>query len=196
MTIVISTPDVVAPMPWEKQSIETAKSFGAFKIYRDLKPSERSLRLTVIRLYGENHEHYAGKLRQMSTWSAQYQWVSRAAAWDEHLDQVEREAQVQAIKDMRTRHTKIGQLLQNKAIERLKGVTPDELTIGDILSFLAQGTNLERKSLGEPEEIVHVEATVGVINYSTMTDIELRKILATKIGSASFPQLTSGQEDE
>lgn len=61
---------------------ESAKAFQAFTIYRDLPIDERSLQMVSQRL---------GKNRSLcARWSAQFQWMDRAKAWDSKQDQIRR----------------------------------------------------------------------------------------------------------
>lgn len=61
---------------WDRQDDESPKAHAAFVQYRDL-GVERSIDKTRIRL-GKT----AGYARHLETWSSQYRWVERAAAWD------------------------------------------------------------------------------------------------------------------
>ena len=65
--------------PWERQAGDTDKSFSAFLIYRA--QEKRSLRRVVT----------AAKTSypRVSRWSREGGWVSRAAAWDDHLAAVQ-----------------------------------------------------------------------------------------------------------
>jgi hypothetical protein len=61
---------------------ESAKAYEAFALYRDLPPSERSLVAVSERL--------GKQLSMFKRWSAQFQWVKRATAWDTHQDRIRR----------------------------------------------------------------------------------------------------------
>lgn len=180
---------------WEKFPQETAKSFGAFKVYRDLAATERSLKRTCEIFYGE---YSPGKMRQMQTWSAQYSWVARAAAWDEYMDQKSREEQLKQVKEMRERQAKLGKALQQAAITRLRTIVPEELTPEQVLAFINLGINIERKALGEPEQIHKITGGVAVVDFSKLTDEELQKILSAQlhIHDIGFPQLEAGENIE
>lgn len=180
---------------WEKQPQESAKAFGAFKVYRDLATHKRSLKQAATDLYGPDHEHLISKMRQFQTWSAQYAWVARVAAWDEELDRQERDAHIQQVREMRVRHGKIGQVLQQKAVERLKKIIPEELSVEEMMSLLLSGTAMERKAVGEPDETHKVEAVVGVVDFSQMSEGELRKVLAGRI-QVNLPAMLPGEDDD
>lgn len=140
------------PAPWERQPGESAKAYHAFCIYRDMPPRERSLRAVSARLKGQS-----GKAKKVSTnvylWSRDWSWQERAKAWDEERERQEREAELEAIKEMRRRHAKEAVALQTKALERLQMMDPDELSPESVLRFIVEAAKLERISRGEPETI-------------------------------------------
>lgn len=72
---------------FERQEGETAKSFAAFKVYRDL-GLQRSLRRTAELVYGEGTK----SVRRIEKWSSQHDWYSRARAWDDYHEMLRREA--------------------------------------------------------------------------------------------------------
>ena len=100
------------------------------------------------------HAKTTAKLRQMTIWSSKFNWVERASAWDEHLDDKNREAQEKARRDMGERHAKMAVEVQEMAIQRLKAMKPEELTPTQVLSFITEATKLERVARGEPAEEV------------------------------------------
>lgn len=167
--------------PWEKLDEETPRAFSAFKTYRDLPSHGRSLARAVIKLYGEPSK---SKLRQFQTWSAKYGWVERALAWDLEVDRVSRVSKLAAIKDMNERQIRVGKVLQQKAIERLKEFDNAELTPEMILRYVQVGMQLERVALGQPTEITESHNQNmnlnAVIDYTEKSDDELRKVIQQK----------------
>lgn len=69
---------------WERQPGETDKAYAAFRLYRDMNPSTRSI--TAAR-------QQSGKTsdRQWEEWSGKYAWVERAAAYDAWSDTIRRD---------------------------------------------------------------------------------------------------------
>lgn len=173
--------ELFEPAPiWEKLPHETSRAFGAFIVYRNLPAHKRSLRQAVITLHGDwSHS----KQRMFQRWSAKYNWVSRASAWDEEVDRETRVIQIEAVKLMNERHVQVGKALQQKAIERLRAVTPEEMKLEDILAFLNTGVKFERQALGEPDEIVSVqkEEMLEIVDYSKMSTDQLKAMLARKL---------------
>lgn len=141
------------PAPWERQPGEPARAYGAFCIYRDLPPHERSLRAVAERLGGKRSETGRRSTRPLERWSSRWRWVERAARWDEEQDRRAREAQIRAVKDMRERHAKEAMALQQKALERLRAMDPEELSPADVLRYFVEAAKLERLSRGEPDTI-------------------------------------------
>ena len=141
------------PAPWERQPGEPARAYGAFCIYRDLPPHERSLRAVAERLGGKRSETGRRSTRPLERWSSRWRWVERAARWDEEQDRRAREAQLRAVKEMRERHAKEAMALQQKALERLKRMDPEELSPKDVLWYFVEAAKLERISRGEPDQI-------------------------------------------
>lgn len=80
-------------MIWERQPTDTAKSWAAFVVYRDLPAGTRSLEEVRQKLGNSS-----GYTRQLEKWSAAHNWVARVAAYDAHLD-AERLAAAKALRD-------------------------------------------------------------------------------------------------
>lgn len=89
-------PNTIVARPWEKQYGESAKAFGAFTVYRDLAPADRSLREVGIRLKRSSS--------MIERWSAAFQWVRRVGAWDSEVDRIRRERQLDQVRQMADRH--------------------------------------------------------------------------------------------
>lgn len=127
--------------PWERQPGETEKQFEAFAIYRDL-GSERSVNEVCKRL---------SKSRTLiSKWSSQNQWVTRACAYDNDLqNQEHRKARKQAA-DTKTRHVKIAMSLEKKALEALNLLEPGQMTARDIRETLKLAIEIQQKFIIDP----------------------------------------------
>ena len=130
---------------WERLPNESSKAYQAFCIYRDL-GVERSLEKVA------QNRGKPGSKSWLNTWSTKYHWVERAQAYDDYLEQEKRKEQEKAILEMVERHTKEAMALQQKALERLKTLNPDELTPRDVLNYLLEAMKVERLNRGEPTE--------------------------------------------
>jgi hypothetical protein len=142
-------------MSWEQQRGESARAFGAFCIYRDLGP-RRTLRAAAQKFYGRAA---ASLERQIDKWSRAFRWLERANDWDRHLDFEARRVQEEVRREMVERHVKESQLLQAKALERLRALRPEELEPADLLRYLVEAAKLERLALGEPDSVQRQEVT-------------------------------------
>lgn len=131
---------------WERLPGESSKAYEAFCIYRDL-GVDRSIEKTA------KSRLKPGSYSWLRNWSSKYNWVERARAYDDYLEREKRKEQEKAILEMVERHTKEAMALQQKALERLKSLDPNELSTRDILSYLMEAIKLERLSRGEPNEV-------------------------------------------
>ena len=151
--------------PWEQQTGESSRAFGAFCVYRDLGP-RRSLRAAAAAFYGRTA---AATERQVDKWSRTFSWVERACAWDRHLDAEARRAQEEARREMVERHVREARALQGKALERLRALCPEELGPADLLRYIVEAAKLERLALGEPDAVQRHELTGrggGALHFS------------------------------
>lgn len=140
---------------WERRPGESARAYAAFCMYRDLPPRERSLTRVAedIAKASTKQRHVASIRRRLSDWSSKWNWVERAAAWDEERDRIARQAQIEAIKEMRERHASEAMMLQKKALDRLRAMDARELAPNDVLRYLIEAAKLERLARGEPETV-------------------------------------------
>ncbi len=169
--------DADEPQPWERMPDETASAFSAFQIYRDLAPAARYCRAVADRYYQGRNPAGTGarpsQVKQVQTWSAAYNWRDRAAAWDawrvDQKEEQERQAEVEAYKDMLRRHLDLGRALQSKVAMRLrggifndadgrpfevKGLHPDALGPGSLVDWLRVGIEVERQARGVVDSVM------------------------------------------
>ena len=156
---------------WERQKSESSKAYAAFCSYRDMGVS-RSLVKIVNIVYGESSEgKLSVNLRQLSTWSVKYGWVSRVEAYDDYLESKSRKEHEIAIQKMVTEHAEAAVITRSKAMERIGLIGEkelNELTPKEALEYLKVAAELERKSRGAPDQIVELGGEVkgsGVVIY-------------------------------
>lgn len=138
----------LTPEPWERQKGESRQAFQAFAIYRDMGAARSTAKVA----------HQLGKSKAlMDRWSAKWSWVARMAAWDAELDRKARESQEKARVEMAERHIKEAMLFQQKIVERLKTLEPDDLSPSDIAKWFDIAVKVERLARGEPTENVKQE---------------------------------------
>jgi hypothetical protein len=173
--------------PWERRPGESSKAHQAFALYRDLGPG-RCLDEASRRYHGQRGaDHTAPAARaprasgQIRRWARRWDWAARAAAWDHELQRRQQAEQVAAVRDMAERHAREAVLLQNKAVERLRQLRPEELNPRETLAFLVEAAKLERLARGEPTERVAEEHHFS--DVTELSDDELARIVAGRTGA-------------
>ena len=122
---------------WERLPQESMKAYAAFCAYRDLGPDRSMAKAGEV----------LGKSQGlMEGWSAAYDWVKRATAWDDEQDRVARKAQMDEIKKMRVRHAKIAQKALDKVSAALDKVNPDAMTNADMARPRIQSRSTFRRT--------------------------------------------------
>lgn len=152
--------------PWERQKGESQKAFEAFACYRDLGP-KRSIAKVAQKL---------GKSTALiARWSARWDWVARAEAWDREQDRLRRESQLEAIKRMNEQHALIASAFLQKLVERLRTVNPMELPAAAMPRWFETAVKVERLARGEPTENISQQHTGKVL--VTHDDTLARRVL-------------------
>jgi len=174
--------------PWQQQPNETAKAFDAFKIYRDLPPSKRSLS-AVVAIIAQNKGHKKGTKEVVinghySRWQQGNNWVARAKAHDAHLDAIELAAfEEERIKDAIKRLAQ-WKTLRSKMVEKLETVGADDIDVNQLLKGLQLANDQIRLELGEedgkPEVQVNIQNNQLLTNFDEMAEEIYGDELATK----------------
>jgi hypothetical protein len=178
--------------PWEQCRGESAKAYAAFCLYRDLGP-RRSIDEASRRYHGREPSGGNGPQARRSReasglirrWATRWDWAARARAWDQELASANAGKQLEAVKEMAERHAREAMLLQNKAVERLRQLRPEELKPRDTLAYLVEAAKLERLARGEPTERIAEEHHFP--DVKELTDDELARIVAGGPGRLSPP---------
>ena len=143
-----------APQPWERQDGETTKNYEAFCEYRDME--KRSLAKVAEKL---------GKIvKLIERWSATFEWVNRAAAWD---DEVARETARELMRDMaktRARQRKQALKMQHKGLELLKDIRSGDAKLSEIVSLLKLGMEQERICLGDVGDVIEERQSESTVS--------------------------------
>ena len=125
---------------WEKRESETARAYRAFCVYRDM-GVDRSLAKVRAKLGKKS-----GYERQLQEWSSDHEWVSRAAAYDEHLEVLLRDEQEERLITERRLQTERELKDTTRLLSAFDGLiqqleNTDDLTL---LALDAQAAYLER----------------------------------------------------
>jgi hypothetical protein len=160
---------------------EDTKRRKAFDLYVRLGP-KRSLEELHRRL--QEQPELIGLSRgpnrsTLDAWSSALHWQARLQDLELEARLRDQEAQVQALRDMDERQIKEALALQQKGIERLNQMNPDELPPSDAIRAVMEGMKAERLIRGQPTENIRQEGTTihGHIDLSGFTNEELRRIV-------------------
>jgi hypothetical protein len=170
---------------WDRLPGESPKAYRAFCVYRDLGPGrclDQASRSYHQRQRAEADGTQPGRQPRASgtirRWAERWNWSVRAMAWDQELEQVKRKKQVEEVEEMAQRHAREALMLQNKAVERLRQLRPEELKPRETLDYLIEAAKLERLSRGEPTERLAEEHHVTDVRQ--LSDDELARIVASQ----------------
>jgi hypothetical protein len=139
--------------PWERQPGEPNLWFSRFERFRLTGPTRTLLGMVNAELVEQGRSR---QLRVPGAWNrafAKWRWRERAEAWDESERQKVREAHSKEIDEMNRRHIQEAKALQQKAVQRLQSLKPEELSGFEVLRFLLDAAKLERSAQGEPETV-------------------------------------------
>lgn len=131
--------------PWERQEKESDKAFEAFVKYRDMGLDRSTTKVA---------KELAKSEQLIRRWSATYDWVKRAAAWDNEVDKDVQKAQRQEITEMRKRHATLASAMLVKAAKALQAIPEDEIKASDISRMVDVASKLERVSRGDVGEVI------------------------------------------
>ena len=119
---------------WDRRDGESAGAYAAFRRFRDLGPLRRL-------------DDVSGPPSGVRTWSAKWDWLARAVAWDDTIHQAADAARVEAIRTMHADHLRAGRAAVDKAVAALAALDPDEIPAHAAARLLELGTKLERDTL-------------------------------------------------
>jgi hypothetical protein len=139
--------------PWERQPGEPNLWFSRFERFRLTGPSRSLLGTVNAELVQKGRAKQAKVPGAWNKAATQWRWRERAEAWDESERQKAREAHSKEIDEMNRRHIQEAKALQQKAVQRLQSLKPEELSGFEVLRFLLDAAKLERSAQGEPETV-------------------------------------------
>jgi len=135
---------------WERQPGEGTSVYAAFCVYRDRPhrnpPEKRCVRLTA--------EEIGKSFTTVNVWCTKWNWVERCRDYDNELQKEELEVRKAAIREMQDAHISVAKALQKKALKALAELPQETMTARNILDYLIQGIELERRAKIEQAEAV------------------------------------------
>ena len=133
--------------PWQQQPDESIKAFQAFVTYRNMEPNERSLQRVVSELNKSK--------TLLGRWSSKFDWVERAALWDDYQEMKRLEARIEEKRRMDERHLRIINAALQKVVAAVQKADVDALArnFNQQVLWMSELMRLERVIRGEPASI-------------------------------------------
>lgn len=139
---------------YDRRPQETDPSWQGFTTFRDM--PERTLAKVATEL---------GKSVQLiERWSQRHDWVRRSGLWDADQDRAKTRGILSGIEDMEHRHSQIGKLMQQKGLEAIRSMNPEDFTPTQAEQWISEGIAIERRAAGKATEIFQEE----VVDRSTI----------------------------
>jgi hypothetical protein len=132
---------------WKRMPGESTKAYAAFCTYRDKGP-ERSISKAHELMTGER-----ANIGRWELWSGRFDWVRRAAAYDDHLDGIARRAMEAKRARIAERQASLAEAMLARLACRLESLDLEQLSPSDCARWLDVATKVQRLVLGEPTEI-------------------------------------------
>jgi hypothetical protein len=182
------------PAPWERQEKETNKAWNAFCLYRDMNPADRSIS-KVSKTLGYKVDALPAR------WSRHNNWVSRAGAYDAHMDELrrnQRELERLAASDRRIQIARNMQVIGGAKIQELgKGIQQaikdgkpiPRISLKDATAIINAGVQIERLESGESTSNLAIEGMI-LIEDAMKREREIIEIVKEAIRAESDPKTT------
>lgn len=130
---------------WDRRDGETSRAYEAFREYRDRGASRTTENMTTA-----NRE-------RAYRWSAKWDWVARATAWDDAQHMAEDRERLDSIRRMHRTHQVAARAAMTLALQALRQLQPEMMTASEVVRLLDLAQRLERQTL-----ITSVEELQGI----------------------------------
>jgi hypothetical protein len=139
------------PLPWERQKGESGKAYEAFCVFRDIKPTDR----TIVKV----SDTISKSLPMLYKWKTVWQWDKRVLQFDAFMQQNAMMDYQRKIREMNNRHIKIAYGFQVKVAQALEQTDVAKLADNpaEMLRWFQVASDLERKAMNQPTEIIRQE---------------------------------------
>lgn len=143
-------------LDWDRREDEGTQAFEGFSTYRDLLAARSTARVA----------QELGKSKTlMDRWCKTYSWVTRARAYDAHLDEAKRAKLLQSQEEMTERHASIANAMLVRVAQAVAKLDPKNLKPQDLSRWVAVAAALERISRQLPDSIIEErEADSGTLS--------------------------------
>src|SRR5215204_6335487 len=162
---------------WDRLEIESERAYRAFEVFLRLPSSERTLTAAYQRHVGNSD---ARPSDTWSRWSNEFAWRERAAAYDDHLASLRREAyervieeeaerQAHEVEKVRGRYNELMTLAYVQAAEWLENAQPSDLRAQDVMRIIGlhldyvKAFHVDRESTSEDDWTEEDEAAAEQI---------------------------------
>lgn len=151
--------------PWDRREGESSRAYAAFVAYRDM-GAARSLDAVYRKLY--KPQQSTGRAAGfINDWSADWDWVARARAWDDHVERARQDAFIAESAARNRQHAAEAAQLQVELLARIRDLLADatEKELGALARLLSDATKLERtaRQLGMESDEPTTGDTVEVV---------------------------------
>jgi len=144
-----------------RQKGETRRAVIACNDYLRMGPGRSLAKLCKLYRSQRATQPPTRRLPTLKEWSRRFGWVERAEEYDAAMESQRDEQVLRELNEMKGRQLMIAEALQTIAAMRLQRMKPEELKARDVLRYLREGMEWERKarqlpvkgvlSIGEPE---------------------------------------------
>lgn len=164
---------------WERQPEDTPKSWAAFCVYRDL-GADRSItkayQIDVSRKYPDRTRPEEANKR-WKIWASGFNWVARTAAYDAHLDALDRAQFEKDRLKAREERRKLIRAAKGKLATMLNNMTTEDPKTGEVVSMMQLVLREERAEYNdEPTQRFEHSGPEGSPIQVDVIDEALRKI--------------------
>ena len=160
----------IPPGPWDRMVGEPSRAYSALVRYLQLGP-ERS--------YAKMIKQYKYNQASLYKWAKKHNWKDRVTAYDEYMNREIMARLQNGLAEMCERHVAEAQMLQGKAIDKLRALSPSELTPSDVAKFIDTAIKIERQSRGAADQPnINITATANS-NSGDMLKVLVNVVLDT-----------------
>ena len=149
--------------PWERQENEPDKAWSAWRTFRDTRDKIKTAQ--ILGITPTTIRNYAKK----------YDWSDRVREYDRYIDRETQQAEIDAVAEMRVRHVRLSQDIQETAAAMLARLAEDpdaKVTPKQAAEMLDLGVKMERLARGEAESKTEVSSTVRQLPQETVNRIK------------------------
>ena len=152
---------------WERLPGETGAAHSAFCIFRDFGP-ERNIRKAVEAGHeGRTETVISKRYRLWRQWSMKFQWVKRAADYDQYIEKLKQAEMRKTIEAQGQAHREItGKMLQVVG-KKLDTMNPEELSQNNVTEWVSTAIRTEREIAGLVSSNVNSETKQGEFNFTS-----------------------------